>query len=255
MIPYHKEIIMDHSPFYRHRPESNIAVLLIHGILSTPRHFDWLIPSIPDDVEVYNILLKGHGGTVADFSKATMQQWQAQVSEAVKSIKRPGRKIILIGHSLGALLALQTAQNRRSICGLMLLNPPLKPWVRPSMVWRSLRFAFGRIRTDDPGDISCYQDLGVSLEPQLWKYLGWIPNFISLLILGRKCRNIPAKLSIPCFAYLGRMDELVHIGSKKWLQDCLNITLRFFPHGTHFGYSEPEKLLIEADFEDLLQQK
>lgn len=245
---------MDHSPYYRHRPESNIAVLLIHGILSTPRHYDWLIPSISDDIEVHNILLKGHGGAVADFSKATMQQWQAQISEAVKSLEKPGRKIILIGHSLGALLALHAAQSSKSICGLMLLNPPLKPWVRLSMVWRSLRFAFGRIRTDDPGDISCYQDLGVTLEPQLWKYLGWIPNFVSLLILAGKCRKIPEKLSIPCFAYLGHKDELVHISSKKWLHNCKNITLRSFPDGTHFGYSEQEKLLIETDFEDLLQQ-
>lgn len=245
---------MDHMPYYRHRPEADTAVLLIHGILSTPRHFDWLIPSIPDEIAVHSILLKGHGGTVDDFSKATMSQWQAQVHEAVASLEKPGRKIILIGHSLGSLLALQATQNHPDICGLMLLNPPLKPWVRLSMVKRSLRFAFGKIRMDDPGDVSCYQDLSIVLQPQLWKYLGWVPNFISLLSLAVKCRKIPAVLSVPCFAYLGSKDELVHISSKKWLQNCSNVALKTLPIGMHFGYSEQEKRLMEADLVNLLEQ-
>lgn len=245
---------MDHSPYYRDRPESDRAVLLIHGILSTPRHFDWLIPSIPDSIAVHSILLKGHGGSVDDFSKATMKHWQAQVREAVTALERPGRKIIVIGHSLGALLALQAAQSSPDICGLMLLNPPLKPWVRLSMVSRSLRFAFGKIRMDEPGDVSCYQDLGVVLQPQLWKYLGWIPNFISLLSLAVKCRKITATLTVPCYAYLGCKDELVHIGSKKWLRDNSDIQLKLFPDGTHFGYSQQEKQQMENDLAALMQQ-
>ena len=62
---------MTHHPYFRNRPDANTAVLLIHGILSTPRHFDWLIPHIPDYFDVSNILLAGHGGTAQDFSVAS----------------------------------------------------------------------------------------------------------------------------------------------------------------------------------------
>jgi len=60
---------MKHSPYFRNRSNTETAVLLIHGILSTPRHFDFLIPHIPDEYDICSILLAGHGGSVQDFTK------------------------------------------------------------------------------------------------------------------------------------------------------------------------------------------
>ena len=245
---------MDHSAYYRPLPEADTAILLIHGIVSTPRHFDWLLPCLPENAEIHSILLAGHGGRVEDFSKATMKQWHQQVDQALNDLEKPGRRIIVIGHSLGSLLALYAAQNRESICGMILLNVPLAPWVKPAMVSRCLRFPFGKIRTDDPRDVRCYEDLGTTLEPKLWKYALWAPNMVALLKLARSCRRIPAKLSVPCFAYLDTDDELVSLRSAKWLQDIPNITLRYFDHYGHFAYKPDDQKIIAEDLNTLLKK-
>jgi len=60
---------------------SRIAVLFIHGIIGTPRHFTELIPlvqQVPEDFTVSNIILDGHGGTVDDFAHTSMAKWKAR---------------------------------------------------------------------------------------------------------------------------------------------------------------------------------
>lgn len=245
---------MDHSAYYRPMPDADTAILLIHGVVSTPRHFDWLLPSLPEDAEIHCVLLAGHGGSVEDFSNATMKQWHQQIDETILALEKPGRRIIVIGHSLGSLLALYAAQKYESIRGMILLNIPLAPWVKPPMVSRCLRFPFGKIRVDDPRDMRCYQDLGTVLEPKLWKYVGWTTNMVALLKLARHCRNIPAKLSIPCYAYLDTDDELVSLHSAKWLQHIPNVTLRYLDHYGHFAYKDTDQEIIIQDLNTLLKK-
>ena len=242
---------MNHSPFYRKQPKADTAVLLIHGILSTPRHFDFLIPHIPTEYSVYNILLTGHGGSVADFSKASMMQWKDQIASILTELEAQYDRIFVIGHSLGSLLALHAYQTHNAISGLILLNTPLSPKLPLTMMGRSLRFAFGNVHTDDPNDVLCYQDLGILLEPYLWKYIPWIPNFISLLRLAHKCRSLTSKLQCPCYVFLGHKDELVRISSRRWLQNNSNIILEEFENGTHFGYSPEEQAQIIHTFQVL----
>ena len=66
---------MDHRAYIRIVEDSDTAVLMIHGIAGSPAHFRDLIPVIPADWSVYNILLDGHGGTVSDFSRTSMKKW------------------------------------------------------------------------------------------------------------------------------------------------------------------------------------
>lgn len=235
---------MNHHPYYRNRPGANSAVLLIHGILSTPRHFDWIIPHIPEEYEIRNILLAGHGGTVKDFSKANMTQWKTQVENELVDLEKHFSNVYMICHSLGTLLALQEVKSHACIRGLILLNIPLKPFLSFSIIGRSIRFAFGKIRANDPMDLRCYNDLGVTLHPYLWKYICWIPNFLSLIKLARKCRPLPATLNIPCYAYFCKNDEVVRPRSAKYLKNNPNITVTLLESGTHFYYPSDEKSKI-----------
>lgn len=243
---------MDHKPYFRNRPHSPVAILMIHGILGTPRHFDWLIDSVPDEITVHNILLKGHGGSVRDFSDATMSDWKAQVEQALTTLESPGRKILIVGHSLGSLLAMDTAVRHPSICGLLLLNPPLQAQFRPRLFGMSLRSAFGTLQPDTPLHEAYLSACGTHTEPQLWKYLGWLLNFVSLLKLCRKSRKLPCRISVPCHVYLGKDDDLVHINSQKWFRQNPQITLTILPAGIHFGYSNDERIRIQNSLNKLL---
>jgi len=183
-----------------------------------------------------------------------MNQWQSQVNNALNELESHCSRIYIIGHSLGALLALNAAQQHKKVSGVLLLNPPLLPRVQCTMIGRSLRFAFGKPRPDNMVDVLCYEDLSVQLEPYLWKYLGWIPNFISLLRLAAKCRKIPALLDIPCYAFLGMKDELVHPKSARHLKDNPFISLEILETGVHFGYRPEEQKRIVKKLHCLLEQ-
>ena len=68
-----------HRTYARIVPGAGTAVLMVHGIVGTPRHFDWLIPEFDETWSVYNILLDGHGGSVDDFAETSMKKWKEQV--------------------------------------------------------------------------------------------------------------------------------------------------------------------------------
>lgn len=235
---------MDHSPYYRQRPNADTAVLLIHGIVSTPRHFDFLIPSIPDEYEVMSTLLPGHGGSVSDFAKANMAQWHRHIDECLKKLEKPGRKIIMVGHSLGTLLSMSAFKNHPSISGFILLNSPLKVRISLSM----LRDRWNLIRGKNNSAVPSTH-IGVDLQSNPFKYLTWIPNFISLLKLCRKCRKIPVQLTVPTYAVLGAKDDLVNMRSEKWFRENPNIHIEILDDGVHYGYTPEEQAKIIKGFQ------
>ena len=62
-------------------------MLFVHGIVGTPRHFDFLIDVVPSTVSIYNILLDGHGYGVRDFSRTFVYQSYADEVVSRKTFK------------------------------------------------------------------------------------------------------------------------------------------------------------------------
>ena len=98
--------------FRRIVPAADTAVLFIHGIVGTPRHFDDLIPLLPDTVSVHNLLLAGHGGSARDFARASMKTWEQQVEAAIAALAETHPHIVLAadGSSVQTQLCLQGTQ-------------------------------------------------------------------------------------------------------------------------------------------------
>ena len=84
---------MDHREFKRIVPEARSAVLFLHGIVSTPRHFDPLLTLVPEDVSVWALLLDGHGKEVPDFGRTSMKKWETQVQKAILEIQEQQVKL------------------------------------------------------------------------------------------------------------------------------------------------------------------
>ena len=86
--------------FVRNVENSRCAVLCVHGILGHPCFFDFLLPLVPHDWSVTNILLKGHGGSVKDFSAASMSEWKGQVRVEAEKLRKNNDKLIIVALSL-----------------------------------------------------------------------------------------------------------------------------------------------------------
>ena len=74
---------MDHREYIRISDHKQTAVLMIHGIIGSPRHFDMLIPLIPAEWSIYNILLDGHGKRVEDFAESSEDLKKCSISARV----------------------------------------------------------------------------------------------------------------------------------------------------------------------------
>lgn len=220
---------------------ADTAVLMVHGICSTPRHFDFLIPEIPDNVSVYNMLLDGHGKGVADFRKTSMKKWKAQVKSVLDTLCKTHSKVYIVGYSLGTLLTLEQTENYPQIKGMLLLNSPLNIITKPIIFWRCTKFCFGKVNTANPAELATFNDIGIKLELWIFKYLLWLPRFIELLKFSPECRTYAQNINIPVYALFGEKDELVSIKSAKHFDLSKNAKIYKFKDSGHCYY-EPEFL-------------
>ena len=197
---------MPHSEYIKTQDGATCAVLFIHGILSTPRYFDPFLSAVPEGWDVYNILLDGHGGTVGDFSRTSMEKWQAQTAARLKELCLHYNKVVVAAHSLGTLLAINEAPRHPKVTAMLLLDVPLMVRVKPSMAVQSLKAAFGKLDANDPWERALREKVGITLTRRLWQYLGWVPRFLELLTLCRQTRDRVGDIAVPCHVCLSLME-------------------------------------------------
>lgn len=227
---------MDHSQFIRRCSGSHKAVLMIHGIVGTPRHFDRFLDAIPLDWSVYNILLDGHGKTVKDFGEASMDVWKKQVEYWLDNLCKEYEEVVIIAHSMGTLLSLDTAPRYPKVQKMILLNIPLVPRITGSMAVRSVKFALGRMNQNDPLERAILESAGVTADKHLWRYIKWIPRYLELFRLCKKVREEIAEIGTRCYAYQSSKDELVSPRTNHYLKNISAVSYTELNDSTHFYY-------------------
>lgn len=244
---------MQHAPYIRQVENAETAVLMIHGIVGSPAHFKNLLPLIPEDWSVYNILLDGHGGEVEDFAHTDMNKWKAQVHAQLDEILSTHKQVLIIAHSMGTLLAIQEAVCRpEGIAGLFLLNVPLTPFVQPKAAIQSVQMALGRPRNNCSAR-ALEASGSVHLTPKLWKYIGWTPRFWELLQECRATIKRLPELKTSALTFQSRHDELVSIRTCKHLEGHPCITNTILESSGHFAYSKIDTHILKGKLKETIK--
>lgn len=227
-------------------------VIFIHGIVGHPRFFSDYIQLVPEGDEICPMLLAGHGGSVDDFSRATMGQWKEQVERQLEEAEDRFDEVVLVGHSMGTLFCLQQLAKREKISGVFLLAPPLRLRVRISDQWQKMKIILsskGKSSADLFDGV-----LGVDPDPRFWKYIGWTRNYLSLLCEIRRTRKLLRSMPMPkcpVNVFLSAQDELVSVKSAEELLS-LGADVKILKHSTHFTYSEEDYRELMTTFSALL---
>lgn len=111
------------------RPE-DLGCLLIHGFTSSPTEMAGLAAALrARGHRVLVPLLPGHASHPNELSKVTHQDWIAATEAALQQLQTETRKQIVIGQSMGGVLALHLAA-RLDFAAVVVLAPALKlvPW-------------------------------------------------------------------------------------------------------------------------------
>ena len=126
----------DTLPYFRKgaSPNASPGCLLIHGFSGTPQEMRFLADRLyTSGYTVDAVRLAGHGTTIEDFSRATRHDWYRSARAGVEELQHEAARVVVIGQSMGALLALQLAvEYPQVIAAVVLLSPALvlsNPWV------------------------------------------------------------------------------------------------------------------------------
>lgn len=227
------------------------AILFVHGILETPKFFEPLIQTVPDDWTVRSILLEGHTGMVTDFSKASMSRWKSQVDDAVKELTGTHDKVVIAAHSMGTLFAIQESLNF-PVAALFLMNVPMKIGLKPlllKIVWNHYTNNF------DPNDkiMKASKDShGLDPDSNIFHYAGWIPRFLELFDEIAKTRPLAEEIRIPTIAYFSKNDEMLSIRSAGYLRNNPKVKLRLLKNSYHHYFDPDDLLRMQNDLRKLL---
>ena len=244
---------MNHQEYRRIVPGAEMAVLLIHGIVGTPHHFDDLLPLIPEEWSVVNLLLEGHGKGVTEFGDASMHQWKDQVRAELEALLATHQKVLIVAHSMGTLFAIQSAMDYpERVAALFLEAVPLRPYVHPKMTLASAKLMFGADTSDDRLAQAVERDSSVDLDWRLWKYICWPLRFVELLAECERIRREVTHLAVPTLALQSCKDELVSDLSIRDLEQNPWIKVIPMENSGHFGYEGEELAKMLGCFRELV---
>ncbi|MGV8911568.1 MAG: alpha/beta fold hydrolase [Rhodoglobus sp.] len=102
------------------------VLVFIHGIASSSATFSRVIPQLSDDYRCVSIDLLGFGDSPSpEGSNFTIEEHVASITATVSSMKLQ-EPFVLVGHSLGSLLAARyAATHPHQISRLVLVSPPI----------------------------------------------------------------------------------------------------------------------------------
>ena len=218
--------------------QERIAILFIHGILGTTSHFEPFLSLVPPNWSICNLSLKGHGGSVKDFSQASMMEWKQQVKNALEELSETNNKIIIVAHSMGTLFAIQEAIEK-PVEELFLLNVPLKVRVTLRLFRTSWRVFTGNIKPDDKWSLAAQNAYSIERDNHILRYFGWIPRYLELFSEIRKTRSM--------------LDEMVSSKCSKLFKDNPCICVKSLQTSGHFYYSPEDQCLMKEDFNKMIQ--
>ena len=236
-----------HSPqFLEHSEKTNI-VIFIHGYMGSPRQFDRLAEvAYGEGCSVLSLLLPGHGSTTKEFSKATMAKWQEHVNNEVERFSEDYKRIYLVGHSMGCLLAINAAvRYGEHVCGLFLIACPFKV--------SSLNKAVIKVRLKQlfypkthPMKVAYHKGRSVPLMPSLlWRNIRPAAQLMKLI---STTKGTLKNIKVPITAVYSLSDEIVSIKSLEILKSeatqtsVKSIILR---DSLHAYYTEEEQAVID----------
>jgi len=126
-------------------PEEGAAVLFLHGVGSSSRTWEWLPDDLTRGRRIVRVDLRGHGRSDHAAGTYTLPRYGADAAAVLHSLAV--RPAVVVGNSLGGVIAWWLAQNHRELVTAALLeDPPLYAGETPEAEAGRFRDVFQAVR-------------------------------------------------------------------------------------------------------------
>jgi len=232
----------NHQPFNIESGKSDLMILYIHGIMGSPLEFRRIADAL-NSVNYHGkaLLLPGHGGSGYNFAVTQPQSWQDHVNRSLAAVRKDYANIILIGHSLGGLLALQ-ASLQVPVEGIVLINTPIRTRISFRQISLSLQVLFRSRKSNNPLVSAYRESFSVSIR-DFWSLPLWSLRLLDISRIAKKTMTILNEVTVPVIVFQSRPDETVKPDSADVLKRGLGahvISLTYLHTSTH-AYFEIEE--------------
>ncbi|MGI6200433.1 MAG: alpha/beta hydrolase [Christensenellales bacterium] len=234
-------------------PGGPTGALLLHGFTATAALVRPVGEALSErGCQVVAPLLPGHGQSLKDMNRSDRQAWWACAQENYQRLADRCQRVIVVGHSMGGLLALLLAERFEpaalvTLAAAVRLRAPVTPAlarlaarVKPYRRW-------GDSRPAEPG---CDTDNDIN-------YTGMpMAKVADLLELSRAARRELDRITCPLLMVQGRRDETVNPDSGRIILDgAVNAAQRralWLPEAYHNLTCGPFRHEVIAEVTDFL---
>jgi carboxylesterase len=240
-----------------------IGVLLLHGFTGNPHSLASIELALRElGLPVANPTLRGHGAASAEALRGLgWHDWLADAEAALRGLLLEARRVIVLGHSMGALLALNLAADHPAAIDSLILSAtpillasPLAPgrpfhWMAAPLQ-RVLRGWPIPKRYDDPSQLA-------SDTSYRWAPTDALISFLHLTTHTRRRLN---QVSVPALILQSRADQVVPAASAAILQAELGTpasarTMVWFERSRHELFRDSERSAVIAAVLGFVQER
>jgi len=104
-----------------------LGCLIVHGLTGTPHEMAPLAAALAGRYPLWLARVAGHDTRVQDLATTSWRDWYASVAAGARALEAVAPRIVVIGLSMGALLAIRlAATSPRQVAGVALLSAAIR---------------------------------------------------------------------------------------------------------------------------------
>jgi carboxylesterase len=218
---------------------SGASALLIHGLAGTPYEMRWLGERLAAaGIRVRGVRLAGHARAPEDLGETDSDNWYESVVQGFEELRQYGEPNIVVGLSLGGVLAARLAADQpEAVAGIAMLSPAFF-LPRSTMIALGIVSRFGSL----PGQIYLHNTSGADIHDSAARRIHPSARLmplsapVNLMELARMVRRRLPRITQPALVVHGRHDHTCP------MERNVNYVMK------HLGSAEKRAVILEESF-------
>lgn len=242
-----------HAEYSYKAQGTGTLVIFIHGIQGSPAHFKFIIERLDGKYSIENLLLPGHGRGTEEFARSNMKKWQGYVNNKICRLEKEYDNIILVGHSMGCLLAIDAAlKHPGKIRGLFIIAAPLRIHVSLAYIRNNMLYILKKNDKSEKAEAAEVLN-SVSASSPI-KYITGVFRYFEVYIKSVHTRKLIKFIRLPVTAVHSDVDEIVSNKSLTLLKSISGSKIIIAEGSGHYFYSENAKDIVFKELSEFIKQ-